>query len=112
MVENVFYTDLLTHVDHSAGSPDTEHQEQEDGDGEEYDDQCGGSLAQPPSDCLDLSLHGGHWSGGRGGGGWHNAAAVVCLHHHPHLTLTLDDLVLRGAVPGDALCKLGALTTQ
>ena len=105
-------TNLFTHVDNSAGSVDTEHREENERDGEEYDDQGGCSLAEASSDSLDLRLHGGGLSGSRSGGWGHNTTAVVCLHHHPHLTLTFDNLVLRSAVAGDALCKLGTLKAR
>ena len=100
---------LLTHVDHPAGSPDTEAEEQEQGHTQEDDDHSAGALAQTPRDGLDGGGHGGDGPGGGSGGGRDDTAAVVRLHHSPHLTDALNHSVLGGAPVCEALGKLRAL---
>ena len=100
---------LLTHVDHPAGGPDTEAEEQEQGHSQEDDDHSAGALAQTPRHGLDGGGHGGDgprcWSGGRR----NYAAAVVRLHDSPHLTDALNHSVLGGASVSQTLGKLRAL---
>ena len=101
--------ELLAHVDHPAGGPDTEAEEQEQGHSQEDDDHSAGALAQTPRDGLDGGGHGGDGPRRWGGGGRHDTAAVVCLHHCPHLTDALNHGVIGGAPVSHALGKLRAL---
>ena len=103
---------LLTHVDHTAGGPDPEAEEEDQGHSQEGDDQGAGALAEAPRDGLDGGGHGGDWSWCGSGGGRDDTAAVVRLHHSPHLTDALNHGVLGGAPVCDALGELGALSDR
>ena len=84
--------ELLAHVDDSARCPDTEAEEEDQGDAEKGDDESAGALTEASRHRLDCRLHGGGGTWCWGGGWRHDAAAVVRLHHRPHLALALYHL--------------------
>ena len=104
--------ELLTHVDNSARGPDTEAEEEYEGDAEEGDDDGAGALAEAARDGLDGSRHGGDGARCGGGGGRDDTAAVVRLHDGPHLTDALYDGVLGCAAVSETLGELGALVSE
>ena len=104
--------ELLAHVDDSTRCPDTEAEEEDQGDAEKGDDESAGALAEASRHRLDCRLHGGGGTWCWGGGWRHDAAAVVRLHHSPHLTDALYHGVLRGAPVSQTLRKLGTLVSE